>query len=175
VHRIANLGRDYPSLIQLAPAINYIEPSVFTTRLNFEVHGWASIRDYDIGIVRGVPSSERGTQGMRSVQKAIDLDNLIRMLNADRFDLLVTDLFSGRVTIRKMQLESRIHALSPPLERIDVYHYLHERHRELVTRVEAVIRDMAASGELARLRDTFTEQLLNTAAGMSPDRPAPPQ
>ena len=161
VHRIANLARDYPTLLQISPPINYIEPSVFTTTLRFDVRGWSSIKDYSIGIVRGVGSSEAGTQGMTSVTPAASLDNLIRMLDADRFDLIVTDLFSGRVAVRKLNLQSRIQPLSPPLEKISIYHYLHERHRDLARKVEAVIRDMEASGELARLRETLVKQVLD--------------
>jgi polar amino acid transport system substrate-binding protein len=40
VHRIADLAQTYPTLLQISPAINYIEPSVFTTTLRFDVRGW---------------------------------------------------------------------------------------------------------------------------------------
>lgn len=162
MHRIANLARDYPTLVQISPAINYIEPSVFTTTLVFDVRGWDSIRDYSIGIVRGVGSSEAGTRGMSRVTAAASLENMIQMLDAERFDLMVTDLFSGRVAVRKLNLQARIHPLMPPLQRIDIYHYLHERHRPLVPKVEKVIQEMSASGELARLRETLVRQILDT-------------
>ena len=161
VHRIANLARDYPTLLQISPPINYIEPSVFTTALRFDVQGWNSIRDYSIGIVRGVGSSEAGTSGMSRVTAAASLENMIRMLDAERFDLIVMDLFSGRAAVRKLNLQSRIHALSPPLEKIYIYHYLHERHRDLAGKVEGIIREMDASGELARLRETLVRQVLD--------------
>lgn len=161
VHRIANLARDYPTLVQISPPINYIEPSVFTTALRFEVRGWNSIKDYSIGIVRGVGSSEAGTRGMSRVTAAASLENMIRMLDAGRFDLMVTDLFSGRVAVRKLNLQSRVHSLSPPIEKIYIYHYLHERHRDLARKVERVIQDMNASGELARLREKLVRQVLN--------------
>jgi len=161
VHRIANLAQTYPTLVQISPPINYIEPSVFTTTLRFDVKGWDSIRDYSIGIVRGVGSSEAGTRGMSRVTAATSLENMIQMLDAGRFELIVTDLFSGRAAVRKLKLEWRIAALSPPLQRIYIYHYLHERHRDLARRVEAVIREMDASGELARLRETLVKQVLN--------------
>jgi ABC-type amino acid transport substrate-binding protein len=164
VQRIADLARDYPTLLQISPPINYIEPSVFTTELRFDVQGWNSIKDYSIGIVRGVGSSETGTRGMSHVTAAASLESMIRMLDAGRFDLMVTDLFSGRVAVKKLNLQSRIHSLSPPLEKIYIYHYLHERHRDLAKRVAGVIRDMEASGELARLRETLVEQALNERA-----------
>lgn len=161
VHRIADLAQTYPTLVQISPPINYIEPSVFTTTLRFDVKGWDSIRDYSVGIVRGVGSSEAGTRGMSRVTAATSLENMIQMLDAGRFDLMVTDLFSGRAAVRKLKLQSRIAALSPPLERIYIYHYLHQRHRDLARRVEAVVQEMDASGELARLREALVKQALN--------------
>jgi polar amino acid transport system substrate-binding protein len=161
VQRIGTLSRDYPTLIQVTPAINYIEPAVFTRKLRFEVDGWNSIRDFSIGIVRGVGSSEAGTLGMTRVTATTSLDNMVKMLDADRFDVMVADLFSGLAAVRKLNLQARIHPLSPPLERISIYHHLHERHRDLVPKVGRMIEQMEASGELARLRETLIKQVLS--------------
>lgn len=161
IQRIGNLAHDYPTLVQISPPINYIEPSVFTTTLHFDVQGWESIERYSIGIVRGVGSSEAGTRGMSRVTAAASLENMLEMLDAGRFDLVVTDLFSGLVAVRKLNLQSRIYPLSPPLERVYIYHYLNEKHRELAGRVAKVIQDMEASGELARLRATLVKQVLS--------------
>lgn len=163
VQRIAGIDRDYPSLLQISPPINYIEPAAFTTGLHFEVRGWPSIRSYRVGIVRGVGSSEDGTRGMPNVVIANNLDSLIHMLDAGRFDVLVTDLFSGSVAIKKQNLASRIQPLSPPLQQISIYHYLNERHRKLAEKVASVLRDMEATDELAKLRAMFRKQLLETS------------
>jgi ABC-type amino acid transport substrate-binding protein len=162
IQRIGTLSRDYPTLVQVTPAINYIEPTVFTTKLHFDVAGWNSIRDYSIGIVRGVGSSEAGTRGMAEVTATTNLESMVKMLDADRFELMVTDLFSGLVAVRKLNLQARIHPLSPPLERIHIYHYLHENHRDLVPKVGKVIAQMEASGELATLREALVKQVLST-------------
>ena len=113
---------------------------MFTTDLEFAVNGWSPIATYEVGIVRGVGSSEAGSGGMSNVYRATSLKELVRMLDRERFDLMVTDLFSGKVEIRRQQLVSRVRPLLPPLERIYIRHYLHERHRTLVPQVEPVLR-----------------------------------
>ena len=163
IQRVAAVAQQYPTLLQLHPAINYIEPTVFTAGLEFAVNGWSSIKEYQVGIVRGVGSSEAGTNGMSNVYRATSLEELVRMLDRERFDLLVTDLFSGKVEIKRQKLDSRILPLLPPLERIYIYHYLHERHRALVPRVEAVLREMKESGELEQLRAKLVTQSLEKA------------
>jgi hypothetical protein len=145
IQRVAAVAQQYPTLLQLKPAINYIEPAVFTTGLEFAVDGWNSIKEYEVGIMRGIGSSEAGASGMSKVQRATSLEEFVRMLDRGRFDLLVTDLFSE---IRRERLDSHVRPLLPPLERIHIYHYLHERHRALVPQVEAVLGEMADSGEL---------------------------
>jgi len=160
IQRIDAVAEQYPTLIRIETPVNYIEPSAFTHTLTFKVDGWASIADYDVGIVRGVGSSERGTKGMRSVQTATSLENLILMLDHDRFQVMVTDRISGAVTLQKMGLTDRIRALSPPLQHIDLYHYLNQKHRVLAGRVSAVIAAMVASGELAKLRERLVNQVL---------------
>ena len=164
IQRVAAVAQQYPTLLQLKPPINYIEPTVFTTGVAFAVNGWRSIAEYEIGIVRGVGSSEAGTSSMLKVQRATSLEDLVRMLDRDRFDLLVTDLFSGKAEIKRQRLDARIRPLLPPLERIYIYHYLHERHRGLVPQVEAVLREMTASGELERCAPSWSRRCLKRPA-----------
>lgn len=160
IQRIPGVEKVYTSLVPVPVSINYIEPSVFTTGMQFDVNGWESIRSYNIGIVRGVGSSERGTKGMPHVEAVGDLDNLMLMLDHGRIDVAVTDLLSGRIELKKLQLENRIHPLTPPLQRIYLYHYLNERHRDLAKRVEAELHRMEQSGELKQLHDMFVQQAL---------------
>ena len=97
---------------------------------------------------------------MSNVTQTTNLESMIRMLDAGRFDLMVTDLFSGQISVKEINLQSHIHPLLPPLQRIYIYHYLHERHRDLVDKVGKVIEEMDASGELAQLRERLIKQVL---------------
>ena len=62
--------------------------------------------------------------------------------------------------IRRLKLDRVVRPVEPALERIPLYHFLHQRHRELVPKVEKVIRDMQASGELERVRQHAMAKLL---------------
>jgi len=152
IQRILAVQDQYPSLIALHPSINFIEPSVFARSVDLRVSGWNSLAAYSVGIVRGVGSSERGTQGLSRVEAVTTMEQLMQSLAAGRFDVAVNDRFSGLLVIRRLQLEEVVRPLEPPLERIALFHFLHERHRALVPKVEQVIRSMQASGELERVR-----------------------
>lgn len=158
VHRNINVRSQYPTLIMLQPAINYIEPSVFAKQLRFEVKGWDSIKDYNIGIVRGVGTSEDGTRGMPHVLAVTTLDQLMLALAAGRIDVAVSDAFSGLAVVGKLGLRDQVTMLKPRLQRNDIYHFLHEKHRDLVPRLEQVLREMEKSGELESLRSRAIER-----------------
>jgi ABC-type amino acid transport substrate-binding protein len=91
------------------------------------------------------------------------MDQLMQMLASGRIDVAVNDRFSGVLVNKKLRLDTVVRPLSPALEHIPLYHFLHERHRDLVPRVEKVLRDMEASGELERLRREITLRMLKDA------------
>ncbi len=153
------MRNQYPTLIMVQPAINAIEPSAFARRkLRLRVNGWDSIRGYRIGIVRGVGTSEDGTRGMPHVLAVTSLTQLMQALAADRIDIAVSDAFSGLAAVRQLGLSREIALLKPPLQRVEIYHFLHRRHADLVPRVEGVLRQMQASGELEALRREAVRQ-----------------
>jgi polar amino acid transport system substrate-binding protein len=153
VHRVAQVAIDHPSLIRIDPPVNFIEPSAFILSLaEFAPQGWDSIRSHRIGIVRGVGSSEAGTRGMADVQAVTDQAQLFQMLQAGRFEIAVTDRFSGQVEVRRQRLADRIRVLTPPLQRIPIHHYLHRKHEQLAPRIAALLQVMEEAGDLANLR-----------------------
>ncbi|MGM9486141.1 substrate-binding periplasmic protein [Ideonella sp. YS5] len=161
VQRILAVQEQYPTLLAVQPSFNSIEPAAFVrSGVTLRVDGWKSIAQHSIGIVRGVGSSERGTQGMASVQPVTTMENLMQSLDAGRFDVAVNDRFSGLLVIRKLGLEGKVQPVDPPLEHIPLHHFLHERHRDLVPKVGQVIRTMQASGELERVRQQVMDTML---------------
>jgi polar amino acid transport system substrate-binding protein len=161
VARIAEVESQYPSLIRISPPINYIEPSAFSKNIKLPINGWESLSGHTIGIVQGVGSSERGTKGLPGVQAVSNQAMLLKMLYAERVELAVTDLFSGKIALKELGLDKVIQPLSPPLQKIYIFHYLHESHRNLIPKVETVLREMERSGELVRLREALKKQTLN--------------
>jgi len=163
IQRVPAVAQEYPALLPVQEPIMFIEPSVFSTTVAPVITGWDSIRPYSIGIARGVGSSERGTRGMPRVTDFTDMEQLMRVVVSGRVDVAVNDRFSGELILRRLGLEKQVKVLTPPLEHIDLFHFVHERHRALVPRLEAVIRQMRLSGELQRIRQGAMDRLLAEA------------
>ncbi|EPJ53663.1 MAG: hypothetical protein OFPI_09810 [Osedax symbiont Rs2] len=162
VHRIFQVGEDYPTLIRVPTAINYIEPAVFSKKYRFKVTGCTALDKYSIGIVRGVKHAELCSKGLQKVQVIDHSIKMMQLLQAGRIDIAITAKINGLVLIKKMAVES-IHVLSPPLSRMLVYHYVHRRHKDWVPKIDKVIIKMQNSGELENLRQEAIKTLLKNA------------
>jgi polar amino acid transport system substrate-binding protein len=163
VQRILAVGTQYPTLLALHPSFNYIEPSAFVKDAELRVEGWASLAPHSVGIVRGVGSSEAGTRGMPRVEAVSTMDQLMQALAAGRYDVAVNDRFSGLLIIQRLGLAGVVRVVEPPLQHIPLHHFLHERHRALLPRIEQVLRGMQTSGELQRVRHDVVAAMLGSA------------
>ncbi|MES2071928.1 MAG: transporter substrate-binding domain-containing protein [Pseudomonadota bacterium] len=163
VARTIDVAGNHPSLIPIAPSINFIEPSVFSRKTSISTDDGALTRSYKTGSVRGLDYAESDSLRTYPLIMADSLDSLLKMLNANRIDLGVADLFSGMVRLRELGLGHEIHVVFPPLQRIELYHYLNERHKNLTPQVQWILRDMEASGELLSLQEKFRRRALNNA------------
>jgi len=159
VHRIFRVGKDYPTLIRVPTPINYIEPTAFSKRRDFSVSGCADLKEHRIGIVRGVKHAEDCTEGMENIHIVNNSRLLMQILHRDRVDIVITARINGLLQIKELNLDS-IYAMSPPLSREPVYHYLHEKHEALVPKIDRVFKEMEENGTLGRLRERLIGELL---------------
>ena len=161
VQRIDGIDKTYTNLVQVRPPINYIEATAFTKTETFRVQGWASLQPYRIGIVRGIKFAERNTRGM-DTRLASDYAELFRMLDRGLYDVAVSPAVNGWYQIAKANL-TRIRDLQPPVERFDLFHYLHRDHADLVPAISGVLEDMRRAGELAAIRERVIRVMMNRA------------
>jgi polar amino acid transport system substrate-binding protein len=161
LQRIDAIKTKYKNLIQVRPAINYLEASVFTDGLEFEVNGWESLRPYKIGIFRGMKFAEINTEGMNRT-RAPNYQTLFKLLDKGAVDLVVLPRVNGLYQRTKFGFDT-IKDLKPALLRIDLYHYVHTKNRQIIPRLSAAIDDMRDKGELQAMRDAATETLIAEA------------
>ncbi len=84
---------------------------------------------------------------------------MIQVLDLNRVDVVVTARFNGLYQLRELGIDS-ISILSPSLDRILLYHYLHKNHKDLVPKVDRVIKTMKERGEVESLREKIISELL---------------
>ncbi len=161
VQRINGLSKKYKNLIQVKPPINYINGTVFAKSADFIIQGWKSLAPYRIGIVRGIKFAERNTQGMKTYP-ATDYAHLVKMLDKDRVDVVVSPGVNGWFQIKQLNLKG-IREMSPPVARFELFHYLHKKNASLVPRIAKVISEMEINGDLLAIREHVINVMLARA------------
>ncbi len=150
VNRIKKIESIYPNLIRVPVAINVIEGVVFAKTKTFPVQGWKSLSPYKIGIRRGTKFAELGTKGMM-VEPVNENDQLFKLLNIGRTDVVVTSRIEGLEQITTMKLPG-IRILEPPLVTLELFHFLHKDHKDLLSGITTVLKSMSDSGQIKAIR-----------------------
>jgi ABC-type amino acid transport substrate-binding protein len=159
--RIKELAEFYPTLQRMPTPVYYMESSVFTKNKNNKITDCASIKNLTVGIIRGIKKAELCTKDLKNVQIFSSPSTMMKMLNTNKIDLAILSKNSGIAILKQFGFES-ITALHLPLNRVPVYHYLHEKNIDIIPKIEATLSQMKASGELEDIRkkalvDLFTK------------------
>lgn len=139
LHRIDGINNTYTHLrkVNIPIALNFHH--AFVKNATISVNGYASLRPFRIGFTRGFKAIERGTANGFSVVKVTDDEAAFRMLDSGRVDVVITDLDEGLSLVKSLGLTG-IRALEPPVETIELFHYVNERHSALVPLLENALR-----------------------------------
>jgi polar amino acid transport system substrate-binding protein len=135
---------DYPNVIKVPVVIALGEISVFTKNKDFVVNGWESLRPYIIATQIGLKPVELNTEGM-NVKKALEWEQLFKMLDSGRVDIVVLPKDVGLSALESMNLQG-IRVLEPPVQRDFIYHYLNVKHSDIVPKLTAILKQMQTEG-----------------------------
>ncbi|MCP3927046.1 MAG: ABC transporter substrate-binding protein [Desulfobacterales bacterium] len=161
--RKAGLEKKYRNLVMIPVSLVTAEWVVFSKK-RFPVHGWKSIRPYNIVIQRGLRVAEDGTHGMK-VMAVTSIIQMFKMIDIDRADIAVSTRLEGTITIKKLGL-SGINLLEPSLQHFPLYHYIHNKHKKKVPELTNILRNMEQRGRIKAIK----EEVLNSLLGININR-----
>ncbi len=152
--RVGGLGGPdgpYPNLIQVPERFVRISFVAFAKNATISLdNGWDSLKPYRIAFINGWKMFEANAQGARVVNKVDKPEQLFRMLDEGRVDLVLYTHADGLLLARNLGLTS-VAPLSPALKEVDMYLYLHKKHQALVPKLTQAIRDLKADGSYNRI------------------------
>lgn len=157
--RVGGIARRYPNLVQFEESANKTDYVAFARRTDIQINGWESLKPYDVGIITGWKILEHNIQGTRSLTKVKNAEQLFTLLDANRADVIVFARVSGLQMIRERGLKE-IRVLEPPLATREKYFYLNKKHKDLVPRAGAALREMKADGTYQRIFDQTIKPLM---------------
>ncbi|MDZ7862238.1 transporter substrate-binding domain-containing protein [Acidovorax sp.] len=138
-----------PTLTRIDVPIAYEEAAVYATRRDIVPNGYASLQPYLIGHIAGIGYLEAKFKGMRT-ETASTVETLFRKLEQGRTDVAVDSRFNSCVI--KQQGLHNVVLLQPSLESAPGFHFLHQRHADLIPRITATLQRMAADGSIKKIQ-----------------------
>ena len=134
--RIEKVGDLYPTLVRVPTSYGFFESRAFSRvqgiQSAVDENGWNALRDYRVGIVRGMKFAEEiDIKNWENVEVVTGTDQLFKMLDHDRIDVAISTKISGLVLIRDHNLKSA-QLLEPAIRRHDLFHYLHEKNKKYI-------------------------------------------
>ena len=150
VARIEGTERKYPNLIQVKTPVIYFQGVAFVKDIDRKIETWSDLNGLRIGIVRGIRYAEIGTKGMAPLL-AHDMRHLFTLLDLARIQVAVAVLDAGKIEIHRHFRDSGIHPVGLPLYSSPLYHFVHNRNRHLVKKLDQVLAEMTRTGEIDQL------------------------
>ncbi len=147
----------FPNLIRIPVAINEFNGTVVTKNSKIEVAGWNSLKPYKIGVLRGLKFAETGSEGMQRIFGE-NKRELVELLDKGVIDLFVLDKYSSIAIVKKNKQKGFV-MLNPPVESIELFHYVHKSNQELVEKLTTVLLEMKNSGTIDRAVTDFFKNL----------------
>ncbi|WP_281763135.1 substrate-binding periplasmic protein [Pseudodesulfovibrio nedwellii] len=151
--RIADIESEHPNLIRIPVTIMTVDIMAYTIKNSFPIKGWKSLEERRIGIKAGLRYAEIRTQGMPNVLRTTNHDTLFKLLAANRLDVVIATRSIHPAQSEKAYVK-KFYAHEPPLAKLELYHYLHIKHAELVPLITEVLSRMHESGEMDKIRNS---------------------
>ncbi len=139
--RKAGLSVEYPNLLQIMVPLATTNTVAFALDKNINLDkGWASLKEHTFSYETGTKVIEQNTQGFSTGHAEHNIKAAFRQILNRRVELIVIDEQAGLQLAKDMGLEGTVHMLTPPISTIPLYHYLHKKHADLASKLEALLR-----------------------------------
>lgn len=149
LNRIEGMEQNFSNLVRV-PEPNMTMHFVAFSKRPYDIDGWESIKDLQIGIVRGWKILEENTADFPNVTLVPTETELFTMLKKDRLDVALYAMLTGYEQIKQRGLEGIAH-LEPSLASRNMYLYMHKEHRHLVELLAGALRRMKQDGTYDRI------------------------
>lgn len=150
----------YTRLIKIPVCIHHADFVVFTKKTTLLIRSWEDLLPYTVGYKRGVKAIEMNLIQGTQAQAVASIEQAFQKISRGRTDLAIDFRPDGLVTLKKLGLKD-IHVLEPPIIRIDSYHYLHVKNRNLVAPLTTALQQMECEGLILDIQNKVEQRSLN--------------
>jgi len=151
IMRIWTYGIENKTTLRVPTPYYKLETMAFIKKdSNVIINSKDDLKNYKLLKVRGVKHTNNITSGLQNVQDVESTEKMMKFLQANRADVALTNTVDGLLILKKLGY-SNIVPIDKPLAELDLYHYLHKKNKHLIPKVDKIIKQMKANGELQKV------------------------
>ena len=155
-----NSENHFPNMRIVNEAITAMNISAFTNNKILKINDWVDLKHNDLKIAypRGYRIVEINLPKVASNSRIIKVSDSMqgtRMLNGDRFDILIDVKRTVEVLLQKTEFTDHKVKHAGILETIILYPYLHKKNAHLVQKLAHALKNMKEDGQFQKIIDTI--------------------
>ncbi len=143
--RIKGIEKLYPNLIRVPEKIIDMEFVAFSQQSINLTNSWLSLSPYSVSFLNGWKIYEKNVPAQAEITKVQNVEQLFLMLIKKRTDIILYERWGGLLYLKNKQTNT-IKMLLPPLAKKEMFIYLHKKHKKLVPRLTAALKQMKQDG-----------------------------
>ncbi|MEZ7198534.1 substrate-binding periplasmic protein [Pseudodesulfovibrio karagichevae] len=167
--RVSVVEKSYPNLIRVPTPIYINRIAILTTDKDTDIDpakGWGQFANRRTCIRNGYKFLESRVKG-ENRHMVSSYEKMIGLLRNKRVEVCFAEFFDILPALGKVGMGG-VRMLCEPMAVNPMYHYLNKRHADLVPRIDAVLRDMAAEGRLKEIELHMMQVHYSKLAGSCP-------
>ncbi len=151
--RIRSYGASYPNLVRVDEPIYYMIVAAYKANPSIPVlNGWKDLKntDYRVEYPRGMKICEINLSKVVKSERLSTITKTsqgLQKLAIGRIDIYIDDEASIAPVLnnKKFELKGKIHTAGI-MQKTPLYMYIHKKHKNLIPKLEASIRDLKSEG-----------------------------
>ncbi|MFW7522692.1 substrate-binding periplasmic protein [Vibrio ostreicida] len=153
VARIWGYGDQTPNVIRVPTAYYSLQTVGYAlSNSGIKVNDKKELSRYKVVIIRGVKHTAKIIQGMKksSIEVIDNPESMMQSVSSGRAQIALTNPLLGSLVLQKLGANN-MELVGPPLDQLELYHYIHKDHADLVPIINQKIIELRDSGELDTL------------------------
>jgi ABC-type amino acid transport substrate-binding protein len=151
IMRIWTYGDENKQSIRVPTPYYYLETMAFILKdSQIDIRNKDDLKKYRLAKVRGVKHTNNITKGLSNVYEMNSTENMFRMLNNGKIDVVLTNTLDGNLVLKRLGFDNIV-SINKPLAVLPLYHYVFEKHKVMVPLIDSEILRLKNSGVLAQM------------------------
>jgi ABC-type amino acid transport substrate-binding protein len=161
IMRIWTYGNENSKSIRVPTPYYYLETMAFILKgSQINIQQKDDLAKYRLAKVRGVKHTNNITVGFTDVYDMNSTENMFKMLNQGKVDVVLTNTLDGNLVLKRLGFENIV-PIEKPLAVLPLYHYIYEDHEVLVPLVDKEIIRLIKNGKLQELLNLAEQNIIN--------------